>query len=1158
MNNFVHLHLHSHYSLLDGANKLDAVVQRAAELKMPALALTDHGNLFGAVQFHDIAVKHGVKPIIGCEVYVAREGRTVRNGRSDQSNHLVLLARDKTGYQNLVKLVSMGYLEGFYYRPRVDQELLQQYSEGLIALSACLKGIVAWNLTQDRRTDAEKEAGELAEIFGRDNFYLELQDHGIEEQKKVNDEIIKIARHQDLKLVASNDCHYLNRDDSFAHDVLLCIQTGTNVGETNRLAYKTDQFFFKTAQEMAQLFGHYPEALSNTLEIAEKCNFELGEPENIFPDFEVPPGDSVEVYFEKVVRNGFEQRLQALQRLENEGKLRHPLEDYRARLDREIEMIQKMNFPAYFLIVWDFIRYAREENIPVGPGRGSAAGSLVSYALRITDIDPLQYDLLFERFLNPERVTPPDIDIDFCMHRRGQVIDYVTQKYGRDNVSQIITFGTMAARGAIRDVGRGLNIPYSEVDKIAKLVPQTLDATIEKALENVKELQEVADSDPRYNQLISTARRLEGLARHASTHAAGVVIAPRPLTELIPLYKSNKDEITTQYSMTDLERLGLLKMDFLALTTLTVIQQTLEQIRSQSGAEPDLTGDLNDSETLQLFCQGKTSGVFQFESAGMRDILRKLQPSRFEDLIALNALYRPGPIQGGMIDDFIARRHGRVKIQYEVPALEEILKETYGVIVYQEQVMQIASKLGGFSLGEADLLRRAMGKKKKSVMQDQKKKFLDGCKSNNIEAAKAKRIFDLMEQFAGYGFNKSHSTAYALLAYQTAYLKVHYPLQFMAAMLTSEMSNTSKIVKYMAECKEMGIRVIPPDINSGDLDFIATGKDIQFGLAAVRNVGESAIRSILACRQEAGRFRSFYEFCEKVDLRSLNKRVLESLIKAGSFDSLGYQRKALLEALDGALERGQKAQKDRLIGQKGLFMGEDHAAAHQTEDIPRSGEWPDRQKWEFEKEALGYYVTGHPLQKYETELKKFSQYSTADISEEMAGHEVSIGGVVTGLRRLQTRKGDSMATFQLEDLAGTVEVLVWPNTYERYRSQLDSDRPILVRGRCEEDGRGDRRILCSAILPLDSLWSEAVQKACLAIPAGSIDSRSLAQLQSVLDQYQGGCPLEFELFRQKHFRLRLAPSEPLFVNPVPSFIHEVEKLFGKDAVRLVVNTVSRG
>ncbi len=1148
---FVHLHLHSHFSLLDGANRIPDLMRRAAELKMPAMALTDHGNLFGAVQFHDAAVKHGVKPIIGCEVYVAREGRHKRDGGSDGSNHLVLLARDSVGYHNLVKLVTLGYQEGFYYRPRIDKELLSRHSEGLIGLSACLKGIVAWNAVQDRHDLARREAGELSEMLGKGNFYLELQDHGIDEQKTANQAILKLAKELDLPLIASNDCHYLNQQDSFSHDVLLCVQTGKTVQDTNRMSYKTDQFFFKTAEEMEKLFGHIPDALSNTLEIAEKCNFKLEHRSDVFPNFDVPPGYTLDSYFEKTAKDGFAKRLRHLERLEREGKLRHPLEVYRTRLEDEIRMIQRMQFPGYFLIVWDFMRYAREQGIPVGPGRGSAAGSLVSYALQITDVDPLQYDLLFERFLNPERITPPDIDIDFCMLRRAEVIDYVTRKYGRENVSQIITFGTMAARGAIRDVGRSLSIAYADVDRIAKMVPLEPNATLSKAVESVKELQEVAASDPQYRQLIDVARSLEGLARHASTHAAGVVIAPRPLIELIPLYKSSKDEVMTQYPMSDLERLGLLKMDFLALTTLTVIEQCLAQIRQGSGAALELSElELDDAETFQLFCEGRTSGIFQFESSGMKDILRRLQPSRFEDLIALNALYRPGPIQGGMIDDFIDRRHGKVKIEYELHDLEEILKETYGVIVYQEQVMQIASKLGGFSLGGADLLRRAMGKKKKQAMAEQRKRFLAGARERGYEAAKAKRIFDLMEQFAGYGFNKSHSTAYALLAYQTAYLKAHYPVQFMAALLTSEMSNTDKVVKYMNECRDMGIRVLPPDINASQLHFQARETDIMFGLAAIKNVGENAIRGILARRNELGGFADFYTFCENIDLRAVNKRVIESLIKAGAFDSLGHRRKSLFEVLDRAIERGQKACRDRLSGQKGLFAAFEETSAA-VESIPDAGEWGDREKWGYEKETLGFYVTGHPLLKYSQELQKFAPNTTSDLTEELSGKEVAVGGMVTGLRKLRTRKGDAMAAFELEDLVGTVEVVVWPKTFERCSGHLENgDVPLLVKGRCEVDGRGEARLLASEIVPLESVWKRGVQRASIRIPVPSIELSKLDRLRSVLESHPGACPVEFELLKQNEFRIRLFPSDRLEIDPAPALVNEVENIFGENSVTL--------
>ena len=1151
MTQFAHLHLHSHYSLLDGANPIETIIRCSSEMGMPAVALTDHGNLFGAVQFHDTALKYGVKPIIGCEVYVAREGRKSKNGRSDQSNHLVLLATNSIGYHNLVKLVSLGYLEGFYYRPRIDLEILEQYSEGLIGLSACLKGSVAWNLAQDRYEEARQSAGHLSEILGPGHFYLELQDHGIEDQKKVNSGMLKLSRELDLPLVATNDCHYPTRADSFPHEVLLCVQTGKTLQDENRLSYKTDEFYFKSLEEMEALFSHVPEALSNTLKIADQCSFEIGKPKNIVPDFQVPSGYNLETYFEKVVRDGFEERLHNLKEKESKGLLSCSLEEYQKRLDSELGMIKQMDFPGYFLIVWDFIRYARENKIPVGPGRGSAAGSLVSYAMQITNVDPLQYGLLFERFLNPERVNPPDIDIDFCMLRRGEVIDYVTNKYGRSNVSQIITFGTMAARGSIRDVGRSMNIPYAEVDKIARLVPQSPDTTLKKALSSVQELKQLSESNDRYKQLIDVASRLEGTARHASTHAAGVVVAPQPLIELIPLYKNNKDEITTQYSMSDLERLGLLKMDFLALKTLTVIAQTHSQITSQLGVTLDMDElDLSDSKTFSLFCEGKTSGIFQFESSGMRDILNSLQPSRFEDLIALNALYRPGPIQGGMIDDFIKRRHGKVNIEYEVPELEEILKETYGVIVYQEQVMQIASRLAGFSLGEADLLRRAMGKKKKQVMKGQQKKFLTGCEINKIQSAKAKRIFSLIEQFAGYGFNKSHSTAYALLAYQTAYLKTHYPVHFMASLLTSEMSNTDKIVKHLNDCKKMSIPVSPPDINESQLDFVGSSNEIKFGLAAIQNVGETAIRSVLSCRKEIERFSSLYEFCEKVDLRVVNKRVIESLIKSGTFDSLGHHRKSLMNILDRAIESGQKAERDRKSGQKDLFLSLDNFSPAKEEDIPDVGEWPDRQKWAYERETLGYYITGHPLQDYEAELQKFSQYDVISLGEATSGKTISIGGIVTDFQKRVNKKGDSWAMFKLEDLSGTVKALAWSNIYARHKNLLENDVPILLRGRCEVSAQGDIQIIVSGIFHLDSLWQEAVSKTSIRIPLPSLNEEHISQLKSLLTEHPGTCPLEFELLEQQKHRIIVIPEEDLLIDPIPSFIKAVENLFGENSVAL--------
>ncbi|MFY9529857.1 MAG: DNA polymerase III subunit alpha, partial [Candidatus Acidiferrales bacterium] len=859
--NFVHLHLHTDYSLLDGACEVGELASEAARRGMPAVAVTDHGNLFAAANFYHEATTRGVKPIIGCEVYVAPGSHKTKGADAERSNHLVLLCESAEGYRNLIQLVSTGFLDGFYYKPRIDHELLAQHSRGLIALSACLRGEVADALLAENPGRARESAYRLRDIFGKGNFFLEVQDQGIEVEKRVNRELVQLSRETGIPLVATNDCHYLTRTDAHAQEVLLCIQTGKTMSDPQRMRFATDQFYFKTAEEMAQVFRELPDALDRTLTIAERCQVKIERVQNPFPEFRVPEGHTAESYFEKVAREGFESRRPPLERLAREGVLRQPIAAYEKRLSDEIEMIKKMRFAGYFLIVWDFIHYARAQGVPVGPGRGSAAGSLVSYALQITDVDPLQYDLLFERFLNPERISMPDIDIDFCMRRRGEVIEYVRQRYGEKNVAQIITFGTMAAKAALKDAGRALDLPYGEVDRLAKLVPNQLNITLEESLKQSPPLAELREKDERVRELIDVALRLEGLARHASTHAAGVVISPQPLTEIVPLYKTNRDEITTQYDMNALERIGLLKMDFLGLTTLTVLDDAVGMIRQNHPNHKDfeLSGiPLDDATTYALFARSETTGIFQFESHGMRDILRRYEPTRIEDLTALNALYRPGPIQGGMIDDFIARKHGKKKVTYDLPELEAILAETYGVILYQEQVMQIANRLAGFSLGEADILRRAMGKKNREEMASQREKFLTGCHARKIPAKKAERIFDLMAEFAGYGFNKSHSCAYALLAYQTAYLKAHFPVEFFAALLTSETGNSEKVVKYINEARGMGIRVLPPDIHESGLYFTPVGDAIRFGLAAIKNVGENTAKAICEARGRCANFQHFH------------------------------------------------------------------------------------------------------------------------------------------------------------------------------------------------------------------------------------------------------------------------------------------------------------
>ncbi len=1015
---FVHLHVHTDFSLLDGACETSELLDEASRQKMPAVAVTDHGNLFAAANFFNEASKRDVKPIIGCEVYVAKGSRHDRgektNGTSGQdrgetepgmrgSNHLVLLCESLEGYHNLIKLVSSGFLEGFYYKPRIDYDLLAKHNKGLIALSACLRGAVTEAVVDEKYDQARENAYRLRDVFGKGNFFLEIQDQGLEIEQGVNRELVRLSKETGIPLVATNDCHYLHHGDAHAQEVLLCIQTGKTMSDTHRMKFATDQFYFKTAAEMAQVFGELPDALSRTVDIAARCNVKIERIPNPFPEFKVPEGHTAGSYFEKVVREGFATRVPYLERLRQKSLLNNPLADYERRLTSEIEMIKKMRYEGYFLIVWDFIHYARAQDVPVGPGRGSAAGSLVSYAMRITDVDPLQYNLLFERFLNPERVSLPDIDIDFCMRRRGEVIEYVTQKYGRENVAQIITFGTMAAKAAVKDVGRAMDIPYGEVDRLAKLIPTTLGIDLETALAEAPQLKAAINSDEKLKDLMSVALRLEGLARHASTHAAGVVISPRPLMDVVPVYKTNRDEITTQYDMNALERVGLLKMDFLGLTTLTVLQDTVRMIEKNRGLKVDIDNlTLDDSETYKLFARGDTTAIFQFESHGMRDILRRYQPSRIEDLTALNALYRPGPIQGGMIDDFINRKTGKTKVSYELPQLKGILEETYGVILYQEQVMQIANLLASFSLGEADILRRAMGKKKKEEMAAQRAKFMAGCLANKVPEKKAERIFNLMEEFAGYGFNKSHSCAYALLAYQTAYLKTHYPVEFMAALLTSETGNAEKAVKYINEARGLSISILPPDVNESDLYFTPVGESIRFGLAAIKNVGENTAKAIRDSRLGAGEFTSLYDLCERIEARFLNKRVFESLIKCGALDSLG-PRESMLASVDDALAAVQRASRTRESGQHGLF-GTAAAPAPMPFELHDAEPWSEAERLASEYAMLGFYVSGHPLAKFASRLQELKCVTLDQVEGQRNGKEITVAALVVGHAPCAPRK----------------------------------------------------------------------------------------------------------------------------------------------------------
>src|SRR3982075_2045244 len=1040
MSQFVHLHLHTDYSLLDGACDVEKLCQRVKELGMPAVAMTDHGNIFGAVHFVNAANHEGVKPIVGCELYICKKDdhnieRTPPEG--DTYNHLLVLAENDEGYRNLMKITSEASLHGFYYKPRVSKKFLAEHSRGLIGLSGCLKGEVAERLMEGNYDAARSAAGFYRELFGKDNFFLEIQDQGLEREHQIRSGLFQLEKDLGLPMVATNDSHYLCEDDAHGQDVMLCIQTGKSIQETNRMKFEGTQFYVKNGDEMLRVFKDAPQVLSRTLDIAERCNLRLEKVPSPFPHFDVPDGFTLDSYFEHITRQGFARRMESLRTLASNGRLKHSLAEYEQRLARELAIIKQMKFSGYFLIVWDFIRYARERSIPVGPGSGSAAGALVAYSLGITDIDPLQHELLFERFLNPERISMPDIDIDFCMNRRGEVIEYVTHKYGRENVAQIITFGTMAAKAAIKDVGRVMDMPYSDVDRIAKMVPTTLNIKLDDALKESVALQEAYQKDPQVRQLLDTALKLEGLVRNSGVHAAGVVISPRPLIELVPLHKTKNDEIVTAFDMVAIEKMGLLKMDFLGLTTLTILDDTIKLIAQTQGKDAGggaratlITLDeipLEDHETYEkVFHRGLTSGVFQFESHGMRDVLRRYQPNSIEDLTALNALYRPGPIQGGMIDDFVERKHGRRKVEYELPELKEILEETLGVIVYQEQVMQIANRLAGYSLGDADLLLRAIGKKKAEEMAQQRQRFVEGAAQRKYPPKKIEKIFDLMAQFAGYGFNKSHSAAYALLAYHTAYLKTHYPVEFMAALLTSVTGNTDDVVKYINECREMGIAVEPPDINVSDANFTPHGEAIRFGLAAVKNVGGNGIESIVAGRKKLGRpFRSFYEFCEEVDLRLLNRRVLESLIKSGAMDCFGH-RAQLMQALDTAIEQAQKTQRDAESGQHGLFgVFADETAQQASDALPNTPDWDEHTRLSAEKEILGFFITGHPLEKYKDKLEDLRALTTADIAGIKAStgkdENICIAGIITNLRVLKSKKGDFYAQGALEDMVGSVE-----------------------------------------------------------------------------------------------------------------------------------------
>src|SRR6266850_3165069 len=1209
---FVHLHVHSEYSLLDGAAQLEKLVDRAKELRFPAIALTDHGNLFGAIDFYLAAQKAGVKPILGCELYVApgsRRERGSQDGGYEGANHLTVLVRNRTGYKNLVKLVSRAFLEGFYYKPRVDRELLAQHADGLLVLSGCLNSEVSRMLSAGDAVKARETAGWYQEVFGKDHYFMEVQAHGLEEQERVMAETLRIAQSIGAPVVGTNDSHYLEGGHARAHEALLCIQTGTNLQDTGRFRFSTQEFYIKSAEEMARVFAELPEACQNTLAVAERCNLTLDFNQFHLPRYLVPAEHTLDSYLHDLAHEGLRRRYGPT-----------PGDAVEARLAHELSVIEKMGFAGYFLVVWDFIRYAREQGIAVGPGRGSSAGSLAAYCLGITNIDPMRYGLLFERFLNPERISMPDMDIDFSDDRRDEVIRYVAERYGRDRVAHIITFGTLGAKAAIRDVGRVIGMPYADVDRIAKLVPNfPLNITLEDALQKSPPLAEMVRSQANVRELWEIARTLEGCTRHASVHASAVVISDEPLEERIPLYKDPKrPELITGYAMGPIEKLGLLKMDFLGLRTLTVLANTVALIRDSRGVAIDLdTLPLDDAKTYALLTDARTFGVFQLESGGMRDALRGLKPSSLEDVIAMVSLYRPGPME--LIPDFIARKHGRAKITYEHPAMETFTRETYGIMVYQEQIMQIASEMAGFTMGEADTLRRAMGKKDRELMAQQRQKFIAGCKERGTAAAKAERVWELMEKFAGYGFNKcltadtwiemangtrkpitalregdlvltkdgahraravtpsgvrrvgrltltnglsvrctpdhpiftqrgwvnaeeltgtdtvavldvlaaafervaarrsggaraaavaetpmlwaapvsfvlegteptydievpgagsfiangiavhnSHAAAYALVAYQTAYFKANYPVEFMAALLTSEMGDTDKIVKYIEECRAMGLTVSPPDVNVSAVQFSVAGDTIRFGLAAIKNVGEAAMESILKTRAADGDFRTLDDFCVRVDLRLVNRRVIESLIKAGAFDTLGLPRAHLLSQCDMALESGQRQQREKAEGQGSFFDLLPAAAPAPRASEPAAAvvpEWDDDQRLAYEKEVLGFYVSGHPLARFEGVAESLGVTSSTELANRSHGARVTLFGHVAAIKETATKSGNRMAFLTLEDMTGTVDVTVFPEPYKAAAALLRAREPVVVRGRVDDGDKG-RVVLAEDVRPL--------------------------------------------------------------------------------------------
>jgi DNA polymerase III subunit alpha len=1148
MNEYVNLHLHTDFSLLQSAIQLKPLAKRLNELEMKSCAITDFGNMFGAISFYNTMKANNIEPVIGFEAHL-----TFGDRREKSSNifggelpyyNLVLLAENFEGYENLIYLTSKGFTEGFHYKPRIDIDLLAEKSKGIIALSSGFNGPIWHFLRQDNFAEAEKKTRLFSDIFGKDNFFIEIQDHGIVDEKNIHESLVELSKKTEIPLVATNEAFYLMPDDSRAHEVLLSIGEGKTVNDSTRTVFDSNEFYLRSPQEMWKLFGKdLPNSLSLTSEIAERCQFKPTSGELKLPSFPIPVDSGCETpdqYFEKVVMEGFQKRQQSVwEKLEEIGTLKYSKQDYQARIEREITTIIEMGFPGYFLIVWEFIKYAREKGIPVGPGRGSAAGSLVAYCLEITDIDPIQYDLLFERFLNPERISMPDIDIDFCVRGRGDVINHVTEFYGRDSVCQIITFGTMASKAAIKDVGRALDIPYAEVEKIAKLIPPPVrgrNVSISMALEQVPELREAIANDPKISELVDFARRLEGCSRHSSVHAAGVVISPRPLHELVPITVSSKNELTSQYPMNDLEKAGLLKMDFLGLTTLTVISDCLSSLKDKTGIEIDWSEvSLQDEKTMALFGEGKTEAIFQFESSGMQEICRRLKPKELEDLSALNALYRPGPLDGGMVDDFILRHRGEKKVKYIVPEMEEILSNTFGILVYQEQIMQLAQKLAGYTLGEADMMRRAMGKKKREDMVIHEEKFISGAIERNIKKEKAAEIFHLMAQFADYGFNRSHSVAYAYVAFQTAYLKAHYPAYFYASVLSSESQDTAKIYKYANELRQLDVKLLPPDVNESDGGFTPVDNSVRFGLTAIKGLGSSTVDAIMTARK-SGKFTSLFDFSSRIEQGSIGRRGLESLVTAGAFDSLKLEnnsvnlwRARVFNGIDASLSNASRIWNDKMKGQTGLFGGFEDADTNSEQELPIVPEWTQQKLSEGEKSAVGFYLSNHPLDDYEKILQDLRIQKIEEFAEVSSGDRITISGIVSGYQSKYSKKGNKFGIFRLEDKTRGVKCLVWSEAFAKISHLLENDAIVILTGKVEVSDGQEITLFVDEAESLSEAVPTKAARIIVSVDAEKITDKKLEDLLAKLSKTQGKCDVYIDLICPENVIVRMV-SQPLRIS----------------------------